>query len=153
MPQTETPPVVVQQQVDVVQAAATPIEEPEVEQVTISISCVTILDNMDKFKKTDLLPANGMILSTNNVEFYEGLTVFDCLKSVAEENNVVLKYKSFPSVYLEEIAGIGEFDCGSASGWQYRVNGQIPSQGVGAYKLNSGDKIEILYTCDLGKDL
>ena len=35
----------------------------------------------------------------------------------------------------------------------YRVNGVFPDVGCGEYQLSDDDRIEWLYTCDLGRDL
>jgi len=56
-------------------------------------------------------------------------------------------------VYISGINHIYEFDYGELSGWMYRVNGGTPSVGCGSYILSDGDKIEWLYTCELGEDL
>ena len=46
-----------------------------------------------------------------------------------------------------------EYDFGDLSGWVYHVNGISPSRGCGDYVLSDGDRIEWLYTCELGHDL
>lgn len=48
---------------------------------TISITCKTILDNMDKVKesKKGIVPSDGIILDTTTVTFSEGESVFDVL--------------------------------------------------------------------------
>lgn len=50
-------------------------------------------------------------------------------------------------------AGLDEFSCGALSGWMYRVNGEFPNYGCSRYRLSDGDKIEWVYTCNLGKDV
>ena len=44
-------------------------------------------------------------------------------------------------------------DYGEMSGWMYRVNGEFPDVGCGAYQLRDGDVIEWLYTREIGRDL
>ena len=56
-------------------------------------------------------------------------------------------------VYIAGINYLYEFDFGDLSGWIYHVNGSAPSVGCGEYILKDGDRIEWLYTCDLGNDL
>ena len=56
-------------------------------------------------------------------------------------------------VYISGINYLYEFDFGDLSGWVYHVNGVSPSVGCGEYKLSDGDRIEWLYTCNLGNDL
>jgi hypothetical protein len=130
-------------------------EAPQSETITISISAATILNNMDRFnpQKQHLIPPNGIILNPVTLEFREGLSVFDYLKKITSERDISLRYSSIPSVYVREIAGIAEFDGGGTSGWQYKVNGIAPNVGMGSYRLKNGDRVEILYTCDLGRDL
>ena len=50
------------------------------------------------------------------------------------------------------VAGV-ELDFGDLSGWIYHVNGFAPPVGCGEYVLEDGDKIEWLYSCDIGNDL
>ena len=128
------------------------------EQVTISITAATLLDNMDKFDsaKKSLLPEDGVLVSTRSVPFKEGSTVFDALVAVTKDQRVHMEYVSTPlykSNYIEGIANIYEMDAGPLSGWMYKVNGVFPSVGCGRYELKAGDVIEWIYTCDLGRDI
>ena len=71
-------------------------------------------------------------------------------------NKIHLEFEDTPiynSVYIEGIANIYEFDCGELSGWMYKVNGWFPNYGCSRYQLKAGDKIEWVYTCDLGNDI
>lgn len=128
------------------------------EQVTISITAATLLDNMDKFDsaKKSLLPEDGVLVSTRSVPFKEDSTVFDALVAVTKDQRVHMEYVSTPlykSNYIEGIANIYEMDAGPLSGWMYKVNGVFPSVGCGRYELKAGDVIEWIYTCDLGRDI
>lgn len=125
---------------------------------TLSINCKTILDNIERFDKNKLgiLPKNGIIYSARTVSFKEGETVFDVLVRETKKNRIHMEHASNPmynSEYIEGIANIYEKDCGEASGWMYKVNGKFPNYGCSQYKLKSGDKIEWVYTCDLGHDV
>lgn len=124
---------------------------------TISISCATILDNTDKLKisKKSLVPSDGWILKETAVTFKDGDTVFDVLKQTCTDRKIHLEFSIAPlynSVYIEGINNLYEFDCGSASGWMYRVNGAYNSYSSSEIKVKNGDKIQWLYTCDMGKD-
>jgi hypothetical protein len=55
--------------------------------------------------------------------------------------------------YIEGIDNLYEFDKGGKSGWLYRVNGTFPNKSAGAYILKKGDRIEWVYTLELGKDV
>ena len=125
---------------------------------TISISCATILNNMDDLTegKETLVPANGVILGTTTVELEDGDTVFDVLSRVVRNNGIHMEYVNTPaynSAYIEGIANLYEKDCGSGSGWMYCVNGWYPDYGCSQYDVNDGDVINWNYTCDLGADL
>ena len=125
---------------------------------TISVSCETILNNMDKLdkNKADIIPENGIILSEKTAVFYEGESVFNLLSREMKKNKIHLEFVNTPiynSAYIEGIANIYEFDCGNLSGWMYKVNGKFPNYGCSRYKLSDGDKVEWVYTCDLGRDV
>lgn len=125
---------------------------------TISIQCGTILDNWDDLKqsKAEFVPADGWILYPSTVEFAEGDTVFDVLKAACQAAGIQMESSWTPmynSYYVEGINQLYEFDCGSNSGWMYRVNGWHPNYGSSSYAVSNGDKIEWVYTCDLGVDV
>ena len=57
------------------------------------------------------------------------------------------------TAYIEGIDNVYEFDRGQGSGWMYRVNGIFPDRGAGVVPLQDGDRVEWLYTTNLGVDL
>ena len=125
---------------------------------TISISCSTILSNMDKCEESvkDWVPGNGVILSTTTVTFTEGESVFDVLQRVCCDNGIQMEASRSPkynSAYVEGIANLYEFDVGEGSGWMYKVNGWFPNYGCSGYTLSQGDVICWVYTCNLGDDV
>ena len=125
---------------------------------TVSISCSTLLNNLDRVKKNKLsvIPSDGWILTAVNAGFNDGESVFDVTKRVCMENKIPFEFTLAPiynTAYIEGINNIYEFDCGSTSGWLYKVNGEFKSYGCSDCKLNNGDIIEWVYTCDLGKDV
>lgn len=107
--------------------------------VTISIRCDTAEEK------------NEVVLKNAEVEIEANDTVYDVLYEVCALNKIHLEVDA--SFYVEGINNIYEKDYGDLSGWMYFVNGASPSVGCGEYKLYDGDKIEWLYTCELGKDL
>ncbi|MEG0546809.1 MAG: DUF4430 domain-containing protein [Oscillospiraceae bacterium] len=124
----------------------------------LSVDCKTILNNKDKFNKDKLsiLPSDGVIFSQHKVVFNDGETVFDVLSRELRKNRIHMEFSKTPiynSSYIEGIGNIYHFDCGELSGWMYSVNGVFPNYGVSRYKLSDGDKIEMKYSCDLGRDL
>lgn len=141
-----------------------PVEPQEQEIVdntlkcTFSISCATVLDNMDKLHKSkkDIIPDDGWILKPVTVTFNEGESVFDVLKQVCKDNKIQLEFSFTPiynSSYIEGINNLYEFDCGSLSGWMYEVNDWFPNYGCSRYEVKNSDVIEWHYTCNLGEDV
>ena len=141
-----------------------PVEPEDVEigdaeyTCTLSISCATILDNMDLCdpEKVELVPENGWIMEPMTVTFYEGESVFNVLQRTCKQQKIHMEFSNTPiynSAYIEGINNLYEFDVGNLSGWMYRVNGWFPNYGCSRYQLKDGDVIEWVYTCDLGKDV
>lgn len=140
--------------------------EPEDQEVdkgktytcTFSIECSTILNNLDQLEpdKLEMVPSVGVILSKTTVTFYEGESVYDVLQRLCKEKGIHMESSWTPiynSAYIEGIHNLYEFDCGSLSGWMYRVNGWYPNYGCSRYQLKDGDVVEWRYTCDLGNDV
>ena len=126
--------------------------------VTLSVTCETILNNMNLFNKDKLevLPEDGIIYPTSTVTFYEGESVFDVLLREMKNNKIHMEFVMTPiynSHYIEGINNIYEFDCGELSGWMYKVNNWFPNYGASRYMLVDGDVIQWIYTCDLGRDI
>lgn len=125
---------------------------------TISISCATILNNMDKCdeSKRGLVPADGVILPAVTVTFSQGESVFDVLQRVCRERKIPMEFSWTPmynSAYIEGIYNLYEFDVGDGSGWMYKVNDWFPNYGCSRYQVQPGDVICWVYTCDLGYDV
>lgn len=114
------------------------------------------MENLDP-AKAEFVPSDGVILYPVTVEFSEGETVFDVLQRVCDSAGIHLEFSWTPlydSYYVEGINQLYEFDCGSESGWMYRVNGWFPNYGCSSYYLTGGETIEWLYTCNgLGADV
>ena len=125
---------------------------------TLSISCATILDNMElcNKEKRELVPEDGWILEPMTVTFYEGESVFNILQRTCKQQKIHMEFENTPvynSAYVEGIHNLYEFDVGNLSGWMYRVNGWFPNYGCSRYQLQNGDVVEWEYTCELGKDI
>ena len=125
---------------------------------TLSITCKTILNNMDKFNKDKLsvLPSDGVIYTARKVTFNAGESVFDVLLRETRNNKIHMEFEMTPiynSNYIEGINNLYEFDCGELSGWMYKVNGWFPNYGCSRYLLKDGDTVDWMYTCDLGRDI
>lgn len=125
---------------------------------SLAVRCDTLLDNMDSIapEKIQSVPEDGLILPETEVEFSDGESVFDVLKRELKRRNIHFEFTNnamYDSAYIEGIGNLYELDAGNLSGWMYRVNGKVPSVGCSQYKLENGDKIEFLYTCNMGRDL
>lgn len=126
---------------------------PSVNYCTIEIRCDTILSNMENLEpgKEVYVPSDGFVLAAAKVEFTQGETVFDILKKACQRAGIQLEYSYTPiydSYYIEGINNLYEFDCGSESGWMFKVNGWFPNYGCSGYTLNDGDVIVWCYTCN-----
>ncbi len=147
-----------QGQTTIVPTSAPPKETDTRLTCTLLVKCHTILNNISKLKpeKTGLVPANGVIFPETEVEFYKGESVINILTREMKKSKIHLEFVNVPlynSAYIEGIANLYENDCGELSGWMYRVNGSFPNYGPSQYKLRKGDRVEWLYTCDLGTDI
>ena len=125
---------------------------------TLSVRCDTILDNMEwlNSEKAEIVPKDGVIFAEKAVTFYEGESVFNLLLREMKRNKIHMEFEDTPiynSAYIEGIANIYEFDCGELSGWMYKVNDWFPNYGCSRYQLKAGDKVEWLFTCNLGADV
>ena len=125
---------------------------------TLSISCASILDNMDWLdpEKAELVPEDGWILRPTTVTFYEGESVFNVLQRTCKQQRIHMEFENAPmynSAYIEGIHNLYEFDCGERSGWMYKVNDWFPNYGCSRYQLKDGDVVCWVYTCDLGADV
>ena len=125
---------------------------------TLTVSCAAILNNPAALKpeKAALVPPDGIIYKEQTAVFHEGESVFNVLQREMKKNKIHFEYIITPiygSAYIEGINNLYEFDCGELSGWMYTVNGEFPSCGCSRYRLADKDKIELIYTCDFGKDI
>ena len=65
----------------------------------------------------------------------------------------IATYSQYAGVYVSAINGFGEFSDGPNSGWMYKVNGAFPDYSSSLYTLKDGDKVEWVYTRNLGSDV
>lgn len=137
-----------------------PVEPQQAEITNTELTCTLSVrcDNAvgKSSEKAEVIPADGVIFPEQNVVFHEGESVFNVLVREMKKNKIHLEFVNTPvynSAYIEGINNLYEFDCGERSGWMYKVNGWFPNYGCSRYKLKNGDKIEWVYTCDLGRDV
>ncbi len=133
-------------------------QEPARLTCEISVSCETVLSHLDELNEglRSLIPQNGVMLSVSKAEFTSGESAFDLLKRELDKAGIHFEYVNTPgygSSYVEGIGNLYEFDCGSLSGWLYKVNGQFTTVASSEYQLQAGDVIQWVYTCDGGGDV
>ncbi len=130
--------------------------------VFVSINCGTILNNYDKLedslKNEKYVPSNGIILDKTEYVLRNGDTAFDILDRAVRHNKIQMEYKGaeetgYGSAYVQGINYIYELSCGEGSGWTFLINGETPQYGCSQLKLEDGDYVEWLYTCNYGEDL
>ena len=126
--------------------APSPIVSASAGEVTLTIRCDTVKGRTD----ARYIPDSAVILPETSYKIAENATVYDVLVQAAKENQLQLDCQG---TYVASISHLYEFDFGNLSGWMYRVNGAFPDVGCGEYQLSDCDRIEWLYTCDLGRDL
>ena len=122
--------------------------------VSISIDCKTILNNMDKisdgYKFNINIPSSGIILPNTVYKVKKNTTVLELLRQINGEKELKLVANSG---YVSSIKDIPQFCVGEKSGWIYSVNGKYVNVGAGGKKLKDGDAVKWMFTCDYGKDL
>ncbi|MBR3610643.1 MAG: DUF4430 domain-containing protein [Oscillospiraceae bacterium] len=121
----------------------------------ISITCKTAIESGElSDSMLSVLPEDGIVLEEYEVSYEDGATVFDIIAESVMENKIHMEHTGTAKIpYIEGVANLYEFDCGPLSGWMYQVNGWFPSFSMGQYKIERGDHIELIYTCDLGEDV
>lgn len=118
--------------------------------VTLTVRCDTLTDE----EMPDTIPDNGVILGETEFAIAGGDTVYDILLEASKRYDFQVDNRGAAGVaYIAGIAYLYEFDYGELSGWMYRVNGTFPDVGCQSCTLHDGDKIEWLYTKNIGKDL
>ena len=115
---------------------------PATQTVTVSVDKQTI--------------GKGTVLAPTTVTLQAGDTAWSVLQRMLDARNIPYEhqfYGDLGSIYVQSIAGDGEFDHGSGSGWMYNVNGVYPGYGASSYIVQGGDSIQWRYTTNLGEDL
>lgn len=133
--------------------ASTVVKQDLIGQVTLEIRC----DRVAGEAHDPALPESGTLLAETVFPLAEGETVYDILIQAAQQAGLLLDCRGTAGngrlAYVAGIQGLYEFDFGDLSGWVYHVNGQSPDVGCGAYVLADGDRIQWLYSRELGNDV
>lgn len=125
-------------------------DKPKEEKPVVEQSKNTITHSIVISKETNEIP-----LAPIEQEINDGDTVLDALIAVTQAYKIQMDYRGGrgATAYVEGIDNVYEFDRGQGSGWMFRINGKFPDRGAGAITLCSGDRLEWLYTTNLGADL
>ena len=117
---------------------------------TITVECKNIHKHMSQLKSGHerFVPNDGYIIHAESHTVNRGSTAYDVLKLACNAHGIRLTSKSTSyGVYVVGINNLDEKDCGSASGWMYKVNGTVPMTSCGKYKMDSGDNLVFYYVC------
>lgn len=133
----------------------TKIENKSENTCTLTVRCDTAIGKTTA-EKAGIVPEDGLIFPETKAEIHDGDSVFDILLREMQSRKIHMEFSKTPgydNVYIEGIGNLYEFDCGELSGWMYKVNDEFPKYGCNEFKVSPGDKIEFVYTCNLGRDI
>lgn len=140
---------------DIPKATEPEISEKAENTCTLTVRCDAAVGKVNSDKE-GIVPSDGLIFPETKAEIKDGDSVFDILLREMQSHKIHMEFSKTPAydnIYIEGIGNLYEFDCGELSGWMYRVNGEFPKYGCSEFKVSPGDKIEFLYTCNLGRDI
>ena len=126
----------------------TSVKEDAIGNITLTIRCDKVAG------RAAHIPENGVILEETSLPIAAGDTVYTILTDAARSYGIHMEASGANGLmYIHGIGNVYEFDFGDLSGWVYLVNGESASVGVDQYVLKDGDRVELCYTLELGKDL
>ena len=107
------------------------------------------------YKKADGATWDGTLVDTW-VDYSKTSTGMTCVKDALK--TVDATQTGADSGYITEINGLEAFDGGSQSGWMGTLNDWFTDSGFSDFtaangKLEAGDEIRMMYTCNLGVDI
>lgn len=118
--------------------------------VTVTVRCDKALGKTENA----YLPPDGVVLGETALEIRAGDTVYDLLLKAARENRLSVDASGPAGMkYIHGIQYLYEQDCGDLSGWVFFVNGESPSVSCDQYILEDGDRVQWIYSCEMGRDL
>lgn len=99
---------------------------------------------MDKLTegKEEYVPSDGYIIRNYSIKAKEGETVYSLLQRVCSANGIFINVQdSSWGKYISGINNLDQKDCGSDSGWKYKVNGTYPGHTCDKEKIKSNSTI------------
>ncbi|GGB43853.1 hypothetical protein GCM10011409_21800 [Lentibacillus populi] len=111
--------------------------------------------NKDTIVYSIVISGSEVPLPPTEIEITNEDTVLEALIQITKQKKIQMDYRGGQgaTAYVEGIDNVYEFDRGQGSGWMYRINGVFPDRGAGVVPVCDGDRVEWLYTTNLGKDL
>ena len=85
------------------------------------------------------------------IDIGENETVYTLLRRTGLD--IETRFYAGGNIYVVNINGWGEFSDGPLSGWVYSVNGVPGERASGHFPVNNGDRVEWLFTRNLGYDV
>lgn len=137
-----------------VEPTQTPAVEKEKKHTcSFTIECRLILDRKDLWRDglEEVVPGDGVFFS-GKIRYKKGQSVYDILKKICDKNDILLDADYTPlydTYYVRGIGNLYEFDCGSESGWKYKVNGVLPGVGSSLYEIKDDDEIVFFYDTEI----
>ncbi|WP_210470276.1 DUF4430 domain-containing protein [Sporosarcina sp. 6E9] len=130
-------------------------KEPKEEEKTDVDEEPPPVNHKSKIVHSIVISGNEVPLPPTEMEIEEYDTVLQALISITMEKKIHMDYRGGQgaTAYVQGMGNVYEFDRGQGSGWMYRVNGIFPDRGAGVVPLLDGDRVEWLYTTNLGVDL
>jgi hypothetical protein len=128
----------------------------------IRIDCSAILEDPKRIpthlSDFRILPEDGVILPETEYLLPEGATAFDLLMKAVRYQKIQIDFRGNPenrtgAVYVRSIGHLYEFACGPLSGWLFKVNDEFSDNDSSKTVLEDKDRVEWIYTCDLGRDI
>lgn len=111
---------------------------------TFTIECTVLLSNMDELTegKEEYVPSDGYIIRNYSIKAKEGETVYSLLQRVCSANGIPVSTQNTGwGKYISGINNLDQKDCGSDSGWKYKVNGTYPGHTCEKEKIKSNSTI------------
>ena len=111
----------------------------------LTVECKVLLNAKNKKHlapgHSRFVPSDGYIIKDYACQ-PNGDSVYDVLSKACKSKSIHLTAKNSPyGIYVSGINNLDEKDCGSYSGWKYKVNGKYPPYTCERYKVSAGDEI------------
>lgn len=118
---------------------------------------MSVVDNAKRPAGSNSPVALGTIIAPEKVPYAAGETVADVTLRLLNAYDVAYEASGATTegggFYLSSIAGVGEFDAGSGSGWMFTCDGAFPEVGAADILAETADTVCWKYTSALGEDI